>query len=79
MRSVKSTGGLTRGRGMCEAHRTQWLLVMPAWAEYSNAMKYVTGAGYRSCDQHADDTCQKGKRKQGHSNTYRIFEREVRS
>ena len=29
MRSVKSTGGLTRGRGMGEAQREQWLLSMP--------------------------------------------------
>jgi hypothetical protein len=56
MRSVKSTGGLTRGQGMGEAQRTQWLLVMPVCAEYNNAMQYVTGAGYRSSDQHVETT-----------------------
>jgi hypothetical protein len=47
MRSVKSTGGSTRGQGMGEAQRTQWLLVMPVCAEYNNDMQYATGAGYR--------------------------------
>ncbi|KAL8624972.1 hypothetical protein ACOMHN_039859 [Nucella lapillus] len=28
MRSVKSAGGLTRGRGMADSQRTQWLLSM---------------------------------------------------
>ncbi|KAK6176044.1 hypothetical protein SNE40_014405 [Patella caerulea] len=56
MRSVKSTGGLTRGRGMGEAQRTQWLLAMPTCAEYNNVMQYVTGAGYKSSDQHVEST-----------------------
>lgn len=30
MRSVKTRGGLTRGRGMTEAQRSQWLLSMPS-------------------------------------------------
>jgi hypothetical protein len=29
MRSVKTAGGLTRGRGMTEVQRPQWLLSMP--------------------------------------------------
>ena len=41
---------------MGEAQRTQWLLAMPVCAEYNNAMQYVTGAGYRSSDQHVETT-----------------------
>ena len=37
MRSVKSVGGMTRGRGMTEAQRAQWLLSMPACAEINTA------------------------------------------
>lgn len=46
MRSVKSTGGLTRGRGMGEAQRAQWLLSMPTLAEYNQAMQTFTDTGY---------------------------------
>ena len=38
MRSVKSTGGLMRGRGMDEAQRAEWILSMPACAYINNAM-----------------------------------------
>ena len=33
MRSVKTTGGLTRGRGMSETQRLVWLMSMPACAD----------------------------------------------
>ncbi len=33
MRSMKTSGGLTRGRGMTEQQRLIWLLSMPACAE----------------------------------------------
>ncbi|CAC5394798.1 unnamed protein product [Mytilus coruscus] len=54
MRSIKSTGGLTRRRGMGEAQRTQWLLAMPVCAEYNNVMQQVTGAGHKSSNQHVE-------------------------
>ncbi|CAC5414092.1 unnamed protein product [Mytilus coruscus] len=43
MRSVTTTGGLTRGRGMREAKRALWLLSMPTLAEYNHAMQQLTG------------------------------------
>lgn len=33
MRSLKTTGGMTRGRGMSEGQRAQWILSMPDCAE----------------------------------------------
>ena len=42
MRSVKITGGLTRGSGMDESQRASWLLSMPACAEINVAMKDLT-------------------------------------
>ena len=42
MRSVKPSGGLTRGRGMAESQRAQWLLSMPACASISSAMQEFT-------------------------------------
>ena len=45
MRSVKTTGGLTRGRGM---GRTSWLLSMPACAEMNAAMQDFTQINYET-------------------------------
>ena len=39
MRSMKTSGGLTRGRGMTEQQRLLWLLSMPACAEVNQAMQ----------------------------------------
>ena len=44
MRTLKTTGGLTHGRGMEEAQRTRWLLSMPACAELNESMQNLTGA-----------------------------------
>ncbi|CAC5406041.1 unnamed protein product [Mytilus coruscus] len=56
MRSVKSSGGLTRGRGMGESQRAQWILSMPACADYNSAMQDLTGVGYYTSDQHKEAT-----------------------
>ncbi|CAC5372537.1 unnamed protein product [Mytilus coruscus] len=56
MRSVKSSGGLTRGRGMGESQRAQWILSMPACADYNSAMQDLTGVGYCTSDQHKETT-----------------------
>ena len=39
MRSIKTSGGLTRGRGMGEMQRLVWLLSIPACADVNNAIK----------------------------------------
>ena len=39
MRSMKTSGGLTRGRGMTEKQLLTWLLAMPACAEVNIAMQ----------------------------------------
>ncbi|XP_070180366.1 uncharacterized protein [Littorina saxatilis] len=54
MRSLKTTGGLTRGRGMTEAQRTTWLLAMPACADVNRAMQDFTGTTYETSEQHRD-------------------------
>ena len=38
MRSLKSTGGLTRGSGITEAQRALWTMSMPACAQYCIVM-----------------------------------------
>jgi len=54
MKSVKSVGGLTRGRGMGESQRTQWLLSMPACADMNNAMQELTGLEFSTSPQHVE-------------------------
>ena len=54
MRSLKTSGGLTRGRGMSEFQRIQWLLSSPTCAEINDAMQTLTSVKYQSNDQHKD-------------------------
>jgi hypothetical protein len=56
MRSMKTSGGLTRGRGMTEQQRVTWLLAMPACAEVNNAMQELTGVNYNTGEQNKDMT-----------------------
>ena len=54
MRSVKTHGGLTRGKGFTETQRLVWVLSMPACANINNAMQSFTGVSYETSDQHKD-------------------------
>ena len=54
MRSIKTTGGLTRGRGMTESQRATWLLSMPACADVNGAMQQTTDSLYTTSEQHKD-------------------------
>ncbi|KAG1650842.1 hypothetical protein GQR58_027696 [Nymphon striatum] len=56
MRSMKTSGGLTRGRGMTEVQRVVWLLSHPLCSEVSNAMQQLTGVNYNTSEQHKDVT-----------------------
>ena len=48
MRSVKTSGGLTRGRGMTEIQQLTWILGMPSCAEVNFAMQELTGIQWRT-------------------------------
>jgi hypothetical protein len=54
MRSIKSSGGLTRGRGLGEAQRNLWLLSMPICSEINEAMQILTRTKYQANDQHVE-------------------------
>jgi len=62
MRSLKTSGGLTRGRGMTEQQRLTWLLAMPTCAETNRAMQELTGVLYDSGEQNKDMTDARMKR-----------------
>ena len=54
MRSLKTTGGLTRGRGMTETQRLVWCLSRPICAEVNDAMQQLTSVKYATSEQHKD-------------------------
>jgi 5'-3' exonuclease len=56
MRSLKSTGGLTRGSGMTEDQRSLWTLSTPITSEYNNAMQEFSNLSYTTSEQHKEST-----------------------
>ena len=54
IRSLKTTGGLTRKSGMTESQRLVWLLSTPACAQVNCAMQEFTEVSYTTSDQHKD-------------------------
>ena len=54
MRSLKITGGLTRGSGITESQRLVWLLSIPACAQVNCAIQELTEVSYTTSDQHKD-------------------------
>jgi hypothetical protein len=50
MRSLKTVGGLTRGRGMTETQRTLLLSFRPACSKINNAIQQMTGTAYVTND-----------------------------
>jgi len=53
MRSVKTTGGLTR-RGMSDIQRLVWLLSRPICLEINNTMQKFSLVSYSTSDQHKE-------------------------
>ena len=54
MRSVKTSGGLTRGKGINEHQRLVWLLSMPICAETNRVMQSLSGVDFNSGEQNKD-------------------------
>ena len=54
MRSLKTSGGLTRVTGFGERQRLVWLLSMPACAEISSAMQTLSGVTFTTSEQHKE-------------------------
>ena len=54
MRSIKSRGGLTRGRGITETVRLQWIYSMHKCAGVHDAMTTITNLKHNTSDQHVE-------------------------
>ena len=52
MRSLKSRGGLTRGRGMTESVQQQWVYSMHACVALHDAMTSLTGKNHTTSHKH---------------------------
>ena len=52
MRTLKTAGALTRGRGFTETQRLIWVLSMPACAEVSKSMQQLTGVKFKTREPH---------------------------
>ena len=71
IRSVKSQGGLTRGRGMNAIQRLVWLLSMPSCAQVNLAMQTLTGVRYESSEQHKE--LGKARKTRDMRNTFKLL------
>ena len=71
MRSMKTSGGLTRGRGMTEQQHLVWVLSMPVCAEINKAMQELTGVNYDTSEQNKDIT--KARQARDRIDTHTIF------
>ena len=56
MRSMKTSGGLTRGRGMTEQQRSTWLMSMPVCAEVNRVILELTRISYDTGEQNKNMT-----------------------
>ena len=61
-RSLKTTDGLMRGRGMTNQQRLIWLLSIPACAETNRVFQVFTGVQYNWGEQNKDMTRARQKR-----------------
>ena len=55
---------MTRGRGMGENQRAQWIMSMPACADINEAMQELTGTGFQTSDMHKETTHSRKERDQ---------------
>ena len=54
MRSMKTSGGLTRGKGMTENQCLTWVMAMPACANVNHVMQQLTQVQFNSGEQNKD-------------------------
>jgi hypothetical protein len=70
MRTLKSNGGLTRGRGMEEMQRTVWLFSMPSCASVNRSMQSLKQTAFTTSEQHKEAS--EARQKREHKDTFKI-------
>ena len=71
MRSLKTSGGLTRDRGMIQQQRLIWLLPVPAYAETNRSVQELTGVRYNLGEKNKEMT--KGRQRHDMKDTLVIL------
>ena len=71
MRSLKTSGGLTRGRGFTDVQRLVWLLSIPACTDINQCMQELTGVNSDSSEQHKE--CSQSRIKRDNEDTYKVL------
>jgi hypothetical protein len=69
MRSIKTIGGFSYGRGFTDSQRAQWVLSRPAFARVNRAMQALTGTPFVTSEQHKDMSKASEKRDSADSTT----------
>lgn len=54
MRSMKTSGGLTHGRGMTDSMLTKWVIGMPTTLKITEKIEEYCGVAYSTAEQHVD-------------------------
>ena len=75
MRSLKTTGGLTRGLGMSDVTRAIWLMSKPVCSEYGYNMEENIGVLFTTSEQHR--TATQSRINRDRSDTIKIHQRLV--
>ena len=71
MRSLKSTGGLTRGGGMTEHQRAVWLMSAPISSAYNYAIQNFNNKIYTTSEQHKErGDCECHPRERSHTSVH---------
>ena len=78
MRSVKTTGGMTRGKGLSDSRRSQWFLSLPACVEINNAMQSIWGREFHTSPQHKEAGKSRSERDYKDTCTFFIFCRRTK-
>ena len=72
MRSLKTTGGLTRGSGFSDITRSIWLLSNPVCSKYRIKLEENLKIEFSSSEQHK--TCMKSRIERDHIDTVKVYE-----
>jgi len=65
MRSLKTSGGLTRGGGIDEKQRAVWSLCAAVAAEYSMTLQGLTNKSFTTSSQYQEVSPEEGKESYG--------------
>ena len=72
MRSIKSLGGLTRGRGMNESVRNLWVATLHSCGEIEQTMRTVTETNRQTSEQHVELGVSRSRR--DHADLMKVYE-----